>query len=1028
MDISRLAALTFTEKAAGEIKVRLAARLNDIVAGRAIGEEFLEEVRRHFDRTPAQVRLAAESALQGLDRAAIGTIHHFASTLLRLYPLQSRVDPLLEVDTGEAFQDFFESEWALWLDDELGVNPPRASQWLEVLAHASLDDLADLSRALCREGTEVNGLSSAMRGSLSRLAEEFARLPEGKPAPGGNSKIMESIAKVSAHLQELVKGVDSLNNTIPKPVLADFRNDKNKKWPKSWAGHPGEAVFREGVAVASSASAHSEAVVRKAVELVRPFAESFRNKYARKGLISFDGLLLRARALVRDHQDVRRELKSRFEAILIDEFQDTDPLQGEILLFLAEEMESHAGRLQDVRFAPGKLFVVGDPKQSIYRFRGADIRAYDRFTRRILEQGGVKCDLQTNFRSPEGILSPINAIFSQIMRKEGGVQPDYLPIYPKPGREETSDPKVHVAIMASSEEAQQAEARWMARWIKENSGRYKFKDVAVLFRTISPLASYLDALKEARIPYVVESDRYFYGTQEVIDFLNLLRVLDDPTDTISLTGLLRSPLVGLDDREIYSLSRAGDLTYFKEPPKEARLSDAGGGSRHRLAAFYGHLRRFRERVGKEPLEDFLSHLLQNSFLLELCSAAYQQEQTASNLLKFRTLASRAGTTRGATLKEFIRTVTQSIDESAEEGESPLADEHLDAVRLLTIHKAKGLEYPVVFLANASGGTRGVRDRRPICRIDWEEGAVGFRLPRAKAADAAFTLLEQVEEKREALEWTRLLYVAMTRAKERLFLMGRADGDRSSFARLLSQAGAWNQPLLPVIKPEEKNIEGTVLPNYLTPRPSEIGAIAELWLRRYRTQKDWEPLVQFRAPSGHSRELPKEDIPVEKDELSSPVSVLIGQACHRVLEGWDFKSRRPPTESVARVCRQLQTRHPLADWDRVVRESDDILRGFLASPAARQLAESEILGREVPFLCSMGGDISRGSIDILFRQSGRLWVADYKTDRLIADASEKYMNQGRAYVNAVNETLHEPCGFQLLFLRTCEKIDLIPSPS
>jgi len=1095
--LPRIVALTFTEKAAGEIKVRLSARLNDLVAvleGRDLPTEertrkaagLLEELKTHFGRPPASVRELAEKALHEMDRAEIGTIHHFASRVLRLYPEEAGVDPNFKVDKGEFFDEFFQSEWAAWLDRELGTEAPRAGLWLEVLPLTSLEDIALVARALCRDASEEIPLeiSSRVKERIESLSRDVGALAVGQRDPGANSKMPESLAKISQELRILAASYGVKAPLPAERTYRDFSKEKSRKWPKSWTPAAEEALYQEGVAVVMQTSAVAESLVRKVVDLVRPFAGAFRGRYTRKGHVTFDGLLLTARALVRDRPEVREALKARFETILIDEFQDTDPVQGEFLLYLAETAGDSASSWENIRYSPGKIFVVGDPKQSIYRFRGADIRAYKRFTESILAQGGRKCDLQTNFRSLESLIRPVNAVCSAVMRedpKNPGLQHAYLPIYPCPENEEktlaagrrgegkTPEAALELVLtrpgddgVLSSADSQQMEARWMTRWIQKNclaaadgpAPRYRLRDVAVLLRTTTPLNVYLDVFKESHIPYVVESDRYFYGTQEVIDFVNLLRVLDDPHDRVSFLGLLRSPLVALDDQDTYRLRFArkpavprptdeGDpegldaFTYLQDPPEEAALS---AGARARLAAFFDFLRKTRARVGREPLGVFISRLLKESFLLELASVAYHGEQTVSNLQKFGRLAAEAGESRGVTLKEFIEFVVRSMEETAEEGESPLADEHLDAVRLLTIHKAKGLEYPVVFLPNISADVTGGGEGRPPFRMDWGEGVAGFRLVSAKSADIAMAILERDEKVREAAEWVRLFYVALTRAKEKLILLGRAEGgQRSSFGRMLKDAAAWPAddaaeavfgdggrfPVWNIRKEREEKIYKKKIRG--APRIVEAKDLAVVWRRRYDEFSRWQDRVLFDSPTRSPHEREKPVFEAGEAFLSENVAALVGEVCHRVLEAWDYRRGGDLPALTRQACRRLRRHHPVSDWDRVEKESQTLLASFLGSPAGKRLAAGEVVGKELPFIFSSDGSIMRGSIDLIYQENGRFWVADYKTDRIspqdIPSRLERYRPQATVYREAVRRATGRECGFQLIFLRQGEIVEV-----
>ncbi|MFA6315921.1 MAG: UvrD-helicase domain-containing protein [Elusimicrobiota bacterium] len=1077
--IDRIVAVTFTNKAAGEIKERVSGLLLDILSpGRIEDAERRRRVEARvsaamaaYGLSEAHVRAVAAKAVSDMDQAAIGTIHHFASTILRLYPVEAGLDPEFKVDMGEGLAELFEDEWLTWLSTELGERPPAKEDWLEVLKLASLDDLKALAFALAAELPAAcrPGAGPAVRGRLEAVLGPFRGLEDIKE-DAGRSTIRDSIALAG-------KRLTGLHRALGRPGAVPDELDElvvpRRDWPSGWKGVPGEEIYARGVRLAGAATAETESLVRKAQALVEPFSLRVKELFTRRGFVSNDGLLSRSLALVRDRREVRAELKSRFDAILIDEFQDTDPQQGELLAFLAEEKGSEAGRWQDVRLAPGKLFVVGDPKQSIYRFRGADMRAYDGFKKLALDQGALLAPLQRNFRSSAGLIAPVNEVFQRLMRKEEGLQPEYVPLLAaepaeddKEERREKRGPFVSIvgvrdpdkpAEPMKVEDCRAVEARWIADWIKSSHGpSLAYKDIAVLFRVTTSINVYLQALKEAGIPYAVESERYFYGSQEVIDFTNLLRVLDDPEDSLALAGLLRSPLGGLTDAELCGLRKAGPLSLH------AGLEEAEGlsaGTSERLARLFRRLKDLRRYAGREPLDAFVARVFEDTFLLELCSAAYHHEQTASNLLKFKRLAKEANDGRGATLKEFIAEASKAAeDPDVKEGESPLADEHYDAVRLLSIHKAKGLEYRAVILPDLRRGRPGQKDA--VRQVDWSSGLVGLRLVKAGAADAAMALIEEEEARRAEHESLRLLYVAMTRAKDRLLLLGGAalaSRDAGSFAGLLAAAGAWvpkdTQPgfieVAPGLGVPIEYVDKGVLSRPEKPAQEEkvkagasLADLAKTWRDRFEERDALSAVRRFVAPTDYLHENEKgaltagEDAAgVQKRRGRRPAvkeeAALVGEVCHKVLERWDFKKGLAPGDILADVLAVFSQQHPLADWAAIGTAAAGALKSFLGSAAARELAEAEILGREAHFIMPAGRDrtavlqVVRGSIDVLYRREGLLWVGDYKLDgRGRERKASLYRRQGQAYVDAVARALGEKAGFKLFFLREGEALTVI----
>jgi ATP-dependent helicase/nuclease subunit A len=544
-------------------------------------------------------------------------------------------------------------------------------------------------------------------------------------------------------------------------------------------------------------------------------------------------------------------------------------------------------------------------------------------------------------------------------------------------------------------------------------------------RTSSALAPLLEAFKAADIPYVVEMEKLFYNSQEVIDLLNLLCALDDPEDRLALAGLLRSPLMGLTDEDLRLWAAAGKPGYQEEPPGSWPASE-----RRRLGGLFSILRSLRGRVGRVPLGEFVCSALDETPLLAAAARAYHGQQSVSNLLKFSRLAAAAADERGLTLKEFISLVAKAMDESRAEGESPLADEHLDAVRVLSIHKAKGLEFPAVLVYNLSGGSaRGGGGQAVL--TDWRTGRAGLRLPRCGACDATRALLEDRERERRQDETVRLLYVALTRAKEKLILLGAQKADQGTLARLLRDAQAW---------PTDAESGAGSLPVHLlragagAAHPASGGrgglkcahrlpvpeSLARLRAERLRRRDEAALRRWTRSPTEYLREggpRPQREAGSGGPGLGS----LVGQLCHKVLALWDFREPGDLETALITARRGLAAARPEADWAAVRDEAEVVLRSFLSSQAARELGSAEVLGRELPFVYGEAGAVVRGTIDLVYRKNGRVVVADFKSEavppRGASVLREKYRRQGEDYCAALTRAWGlDDVESRLIFLR------------
>jgi ATP-dependent helicase/nuclease subunit A len=955
-------ALTFTEKAASEIRIRLAEALGGVAEAAAGAPPDarsalrLEGLEGRLGRPRGEVESLAREALRSLDQAEIGTIHSFCAGLLRLFPIEAGVDPAFRVDAGgRAFDEIFAAEWGLWLGRELGEAPPRGDLWRGLLAQAGLRDLEALARGLIESRPDPRRPGgSGLQGRLRSMALACGRLAQGRPRPRG--RILEHLGWMAGLFEAAAREAGGGRaETVPEAPCACA-----PAWPSNW-GAEGQVEYERLACASRRLQPGREALFRLAVEALAPFVESFRALYRGKGWVGFDGLLSGARDLLRDHPRVRESLKRRYKAFLIDEFQDTDPLQGEILLFLAEEEGACAPDWRQTRPGPGKLFVVGDPKQSIYRFRGADMEAFESFTGHLERHGAGRCALATNFRSRPAIVAAVNGVFERIMTREKSLQSAYRPIAPAPSVADSGPGPVWLGFEGAggrslgAAAAREAEAEWIARWLRDGRGPFALRDVAIILRSGSALPAYLGALRRHGVPYAVEGEKRFFAAQEVLDFLNLLRALDDPSDSLALAGVLRSPLAALDDRDLLRLARRGGLDFRRRgaPPRE----------------LYGALRRLRETAARRPVPELVAEILDETPLVELAAAAYQGQQTASNLLKFHRLALDAGE-RSLTLQEFIAELSESVRTLREEGESPLADERLDAVRVLSVHKAKGLEFPVVILPNLSAGVAGGRDPAVLAR--WSAGEAGLSLGEALLRNAAMALAGADEEAHGKAEEIRVLYVAMTRAKERLILLG---GGRGGFSAELARSGAIPLESVAAAPPRRAEIPAS---SGSVPR-AEARAFARGWRARRAREARVRARTRFVSASSLGPFLGEERSPPPP---GGEGGALLGRVCHAALERWDFRNRRPLDGSsglgaLVERCLGLAgakeaLRGPLS------RRARAMLGSFLASSAARRIARSEILGREVPFLFEDGARVVRGTMDLLCREGGGYAVYDFKT--------------------------------------------------
>ena len=1058
--ITDIIAVTFTKKAANEMKIRLRGRLQYFIDRVTKGfsdektsyeDKLLCDIMHRYNLSMDQIEERASSAINNMEKAQIGTIHGFAGHILRLYPLEAGLDPDFEEDDGSLFDEHFEREWEEWLDMELSSNPPHGETWKDILRKVSLDKVEILAKDLCRETIPVSSLKNEISRELLN-SKLLSWLGQEKNKAQALSEKYEEVRKVKMH-DLLRKTIDVLNDLSAGIHVSYFNDNIPTKSPRDWLENDYNEAVRI-VSIAQGLSTADDSFIQKLIELILPFASSFRRKFVISGNTSFDGLLSFCCNLLKNKLNIRNYLKNHFKSILVDEFQDTDPLQYEIILYLAEIEGKHETDWRGIKLTPGKIFIVGDPKQSIYAFRGADIEAYHKVVDMIVEQGGVIANLSTNFRSNNGIINVVNSLCRRIIRARDYLQPEYVNIIACPGHEALKPvQRVELRLVDTrhedendSTEAVEREAIAIGKFLKEemigkevisdsdgNEAPVSPRHIAILLPKLTQVHEYLDVLRRLQIPYIVEGDRHFYGTQEVIDFVNLLRVLDNPWDKIALAGVLRSPLGGMSDRELYELSRLSLPDYRVEGEKPA---------------LFTLLKVLADNVSLIPVPEAIHYIFDNSPVLELAASSYNGEQSVANLRKIYKIAETMSDKSNLTLKGFTALLEKKIAVREEEGESLLSEEGIDAVRILSIHRAKGLEFPVVVVGGIHGTPNRGRDAASVM-YDWSGGVIGIRI--ADYGNNAAIMLQDKEKARQEEEQKRLLYVAMTRARECLVLSGILGKRiyRGSFLSMIRDSAGvsagdssvneiridegiikqnvidYTSCTVPGISKKEIRMNGDITTT------EKIEELSDLWDRRdkdFRTMKDKRLFITPSWLEKTAAGTPKKKGKSEVSEiLSGERSLIIGNIAHYILEHWDFeKDTSLFKAAVEDACSKFMPFPPSSD---IISELEIMFETFSGSSAWQELKGAEISGREIPFTIPWDGQVMEGVIDVVYRHSGNIYAADYKTDRVseheIADKIKEYTISGKIYTEAVKRCISADVkGFKLIFLRHGKSVNVI----
>ncbi|WP_322795500.1 UvrD-helicase domain-containing protein [Tepidiforma sp.] len=1000
-----IAAITFTEKAAAELSDRVRARLEQAAAGLDAYGELDDEARAR-----------CREAVAELDSAAFETIHAFARKLLALHPLQAGLPPEFAVlDETEA--ELEAAERVRRFLDELEQDPELS---LPLVAAYGLGlrprDSRDLALHFARE--------------WDRLAGERFRPPDGEPEwRPPLSRLLEGVREgqnpefVTGYVEPLEAFAGRLDAAYEAFQRAtDERDERLLEFvalaPRT-PGMPGTVGKGRPLKAVSDGYREWVGELRTwALGWLLPRLQEFALGYARErreaGRLTFHDLLVLARNLLRDNEDVRRAVHERYPHLLIDEFQDTDPLQVELAALIAGGPQ-WGGDWRSAEVAGGRLFFVGDPKQSIYRFRRADIAIYETARGSFAAEGVA---LRTNFRSTRRVVEFVNAACAALFEgnDEAGLQAPWSELEPAPAAVEGVPVRVMGgAIEGSARAVRDLEAETLARAIEDiwrtnaagTEGGTRYRDIAVLIPRRTGLPAIERALAARGIPYRVESQSLMYQSEELREMTSILAATDDPTDEIALVAALRSPAFACSDAELLAFRRAGGRwNYLMHPPDGAPSRVAG--AMERLRAWH------EARWWKSPAE--LVEEVATEARLRQKALVTRRPREAWRRYRLLAEQARALSAAGAvtTLRQFVEWLRRQGEEGVRVNEAIVPEPDDDAVRIMTVHASKGLEFPVVLVAGlGSGGTR----RDPM--VVWPTaGAGGLPEVRVGPNDRVFKTsgydaAREVEELREAAEQVRLLYVALTRAQRLLavsLFRSKQRTGKSLAAKLeevLEQAAGhyerYEPPEIAVEPEREAPAPGGPVPDRSEWAARRDGLVERLGKARVRPATALAAAAS-EADAATSEEEGEEALEAEREPWrKGRAGTSIGRAVHAVLQTIDLATGDGLEETAAA---QAAAEGVPGEASHVAR----LARSALDSRPVQEAVRSGRSWREVYVGAEIDGTVVEGFIDLLYeRENGELVVVDYKTDTLrsaaeVDAAMARYRLQGAAYAAALQAAL------------------------
>jgi len=923
----RIVLVTFTEKAAGEIAERIHQALSDVDAGCAA---WPPGSPRPLYEVSDAARRACEIQLARIDNLRSQTIHSFCQMLLRQFPIEAGLDPQFRIVEGFERSMLYGDVYDAWIDAEtrLNPNPEHVAQWELLLGHAgylfqiraavlALLDRRDLLQDETLDAGDVAEFEDALQEAVDEV----------RANGDDDSRITRYVRENAQRPRGLDAWIDYL-----APIANDIRTEKlGKKNSRDamkmlrW-GDIGDSAYDRLVS-------HRAAVALLA--LARRFIAFLDEEKRKLGVVDFDDLLLRTAALL-DHDDVLARVRRQFDYVFVDEFQDTDRVQARIL----------------ERLGHGTTIVVGDPKQSIYGFRRADPETYGAFTRRLVDGGAEHGVIRDQYRSDTALLNAFNSMFSALFANAARDPNVFRPAYHPLIAAKSGEPRdAHITFLHGGENSL-AEAEQIAEWIAARGG--ELRRYAILLRRTAKLDDYLDALQRYGIAYVLPPTRLFLDRPAAVDLVAVLRAIAYAFDRGAEVSAARSPYYALTDDEIVAGGAAMDAV-------RASLAALREASRHLTVA------------------RLIEHVLATTNIEAVYAASADGDRALRHLEHLRAIAFTYDRRIGGSVRQFVDEIAQRRRDP-EEMEPSLLDDSSDAVRIMTVHAAKGLEFDTVILPDLSFAVRpqeiyAVESPRSLVMRGQFETLSAWR-------DAGGRTLRDIGRAREEAELHRLFYVAVTRAKsEVVFVCG--DG-KSGFAKCLHDLFG------PIDFPEEgrevrtlRDIQVAVerVRRAGVPAGRRRRRLADASLEAELAAADPVEVVVPMPPSVVDPRTPAEIAITRNRARNRP----LGIAVHRVLERWDGVAPLDPL--VTSIAREQDID------ERALRARVVALR---SSNTFQRIAAAETLGREVPIRFLQNGEPQERRIDRWIREHDADIVVDYKSGQ----PQERDIEQVHAYCEAL----------------------------
>jgi ATP-dependent helicase/nuclease subunit A len=988
----RIVLMTFTEKAAGEIAERIRLALEDLVARLAAPDLTLPLIWPKDSPEPSLViedpvpaREAFEHHLDQIDAIRSQTIHSFCQSVLRAFPIEAGLDPQFRIVEGFERALLLDEVYDQWLDHETRVapSPENVRDWEALFEHAgyffvirelilSMAGRRDLLAEMDSPAAET--LFGTIEDVRQRLQEAILWVLRERPDVKD-----EAASTVAEYIHGTPCGAETLDQWIEwlRPIAEPMRSINltgcgplKEPMRVLRSGDRGESVYDDLV---------SHRAAMALIALTRRFVAHLDQEKRRRGVADFDDLLLRTLAVLEDPVVLDRA-RAQYDFIFVDEFQDTDRIQARIIEKLGREGDA---------WTPGRTIVVGDPKQSIYGFRRADPQLYDAVTSDLIHHGGAESRRITRqYRSDPRLLDSINALCSALFAQNAPNTNVFTPSYTalSAGRDPFDDaPPAPVTLLHAEHEEKDdrhiAEAEAIAAWIRAH-GANDLSNIAILFRRATFLDDYLGVLDRYGIEYVLPPSPNFLERKAAVDLITVVRAIAYPFDRGAVISAARSPYFALTDPEIAAQG---------EPMKEVE----------RVLGSY------RDAARHLTVAQLLDLVIETSGIEQVYSCSADGERDSAHLERLRAIAFEYDHRTGGSVRQFVDEIAARREEP-EEMEPVLTGESRNAVRVMTVHAAKGLEFDTVILPDLSFSLGSTESQQFFATDDPPSLVLSGRSESLSAnfRESGGEKLKKVAGQREEAEMRRLFYVAVTRAKRQLVFVCNLHRETKSagFLKCLIEGLQADRKSWGSLWPEQggevrETLIGPVMFERLTSRSatsSERHRLADHLLERELREEPLAPAVIPAPPPVAERLTPAEAAARRAGSRSRTAGILL----HRVLELWNGTSAvEPLLHAIA-----LEIGAGDAAVERVRKRLEVVAR----SPLFQRINSAETIGREFPLRFVEEGELVERRIDRLIREDGHDVVIDYKSGASEESRLVRDKEQVSRYCSAVTSITARPC--------------------